>query len=275
MLDHPTNDATIDPGPVASKRDIPLFSFRGPNGLETVRLGEFVTNYNRQPIKTYGDAYEVINAAIKGSVVADWDISNARAIGLDRTDKFTEDRLNFLRFQALAQFERDNLGPLVHIGDAEVAAEFQSEAKGKAAPLRCAVLTADFRTRREALNFASTLRGQPLDQPVWHATETDARSADHWGGRPARMLLGMREDSVLGVFHTDSGFRLVARGRTLESSAPQLRDAAPRIRADLEKLALERLEIGRARDDSGQFEIADHIDYQSYGVTPALSPWHR
>jgi hypothetical protein len=211
-------------------------------------------------------------------VVADWDVTEARRMGLDQTDIFKEDRLNFLRFQILEVYEKEKLWPLISISEDDVDRRFRATRASMITVKSCDIGIRHFDTEQDAIEAEARPGNDTFNiyaGDLYKRSKISSADQSLLYGHSPFYFLRLHERALAGVFTTKTGADLIVRGKDLETETPPLARLSISIRNDLEHEAVERAEIELAQKCCANLAIVDKIDYARYGASRVTSPWSK
>gem|GEM_PF-4646983 len=122
----PSASAEVSRGMIESISNESLASYKDSQAIE-VTVDQWRTFYNHQLLRSLPRTPGEIDQSIRDLVTSRFDLRDARRLGLDQTDQFTESRLAFLHNQAVDLFEREKLLPAITVSDAEVQQRYEAE----------------------------------------------------------------------------------------------------------------------------------------------------
>lgn len=270
----------ILPAAVAPIGELRLFSYTQAGAREAVSVARFAEYFNQRFVRPRTLELEALRQAAADMALANLDLAAARALGLDRTPQFEEDRKNFRNYQALDWFEKERLRPGLAIDEAAIAARYEAQRARFTQPAKAGARRLVFADWADAARFLDRHRGGaagPAIQPLEESEVEIDRGAPPAGlENLTEPLLRAAPGAVFGPLQQGEQALVWLRGATLREETAPLASVAAALRQELERAALDAKEIALAREFAAAFAVEDRIDYARYGVDPAtVAAWGR
>jgi hypothetical protein len=267
---------------VAEIADDALFSFAIAGERRVVSVAEFATHFNQRFVRRLTLEIDAIEGNAREMAMVALDLIEAKARGIDREPQFAEDRKNFLNYQALDWFEKERLLPDIEIAEQAVAERYAASVARFTQPVEVRVqrlvfpdvaAAQEFRARqRPAETGATELPAGAATSEVSVTREAPIAALEFI----TEMLLRGEPGATFGPFKVAEGAVVLVRGATLRTETEPLAAAAPGLRRELERAALDAREIALARALASSFAIEDRIDYARYGFADGVeAPWSK
>lgn len=262
--------------------DEALFSFAVAGERRVVSVAEFATHFNQRFVRRLSLDVNAIEGNAREMAMGVLDLIEAKARGIDREPQFVEDRKNFLNYQALDWFEKERLLPEIDIAEQAVAERYAANVARFTQPVEVRVqrflftdtaAAQDFRMRqRQAGKVTTDGRERAAISEVVVTRETPIAAIEFI----TDMLLRSEPGATFGPFKQAEGAVVLVRGATLKTETQPLAAAAPALRRELERAALDARVIALARALAPSFAIEDRIDYARYGFANGVdAPWSK
>jgi hypothetical protein len=250
-----------------------LYSYQLGGDLRLVTVAEFVGKVNERFVRRVPRTPTEIWKLVQDLVVEEYDLAEARSLGLDATPQFTEDRAGFAGFQALDLFERENGMPHVAVTSAEIEQYYRDNARLFLRTVRVAgrrlcfgSASAAFEWTRRAPAPATMLTAAPLGVRV---EPFELRAGDQFDGAPPQwgeMLMRCKDGAFLPLAPTNEGQVIVVKDRDMESRPIPLDEVVGFIRARLVRHALERERLELARQLRPRYPLTICFVPADYGL---------
>jgi hypothetical protein len=216
-----------------------------------ISVGDWVTWFNAQFLRALPGSTRQVGDLVASMALQELDFHAARAAGLDRTPRFTEDRKNFTRNQVLDAYEREKIAPLIHITDAAVEADYATRRAQFRRVIRVharqlvfadTAAAADYLACRQAPEGAGG--ASPVAPPLRENEIIVTRpSADSIDAGFDLMFIASPVGCVFGPREMAEGAELLIRGPDADAAPAPLVEVAGGIRQRLERKALEAEEL--------------------------------
>lgn len=214
-----------------------------------------------------------LEAGIRDLVVAEYVAREARRHGLDREPRFVEDRRNFVYYQALDLFEREQLLPQIEIISAEVEDYYRDHQTEFSRPVRAKGKLFRFTNDDDALAWLRTEReGEAGDSETIEVSRGSPLAGAPHATEP---ILRMATGKCWGPISTPAG-SLVFFKQSAQTEPEPYAAVAEMIRVRLARSKLEALELKLAREWAPHHLIEDRLRPEEYGVVgPVEKPWRN
>lgn len=275
---HGTSDGSLAAAVVGGgARDV-LATYDGPTGPTCIPVAGFAAYLNGLIVRRIPSSDQDWIVGLRDQVMAEFDVADARAVGILADAKFEEDRSNFRDYQALELYRREKLIPSITISPESVDSRYQRKKSELTAPTRLRGQLLFFSDPNAARKFA-------LEAPARSVTELPgpSRIVEAEFGReecPATLagmassLFSPNAPSILGPFSDGNEWIIWRRDAVVETRTPGLDDVATSIREELIKEALVTRERDRAKELVRVLPVTDHIDYSRFGpLGSVIRPW--
>jgi hypothetical protein len=280
MAQRPDPLLPLDPTSAADMLAVPLASFHGREAGETVTVAGYINYFNDLYVRSLPrNALDVYNA-VQAMIVAQRDYDDARAMGIDRAPKFTEDRRNYRDLLALDLYVKERIRPALGISDSDIARYYAANLPAFTRPTRIEGTIYTFDAIGDAVAFAqapdsdraAALAGQARNRETLVLTPTT--ELPQMGFLPG-LVFSNQTARVLGPFPNAGNPAVWAFGRVIDSETRPLTAVSQEIRSRLEQPNLEQLKANLARKLSRDAVIDDKISYTKYGIGElAVKPWN-
>jgi len=264
--------------PVSAADGGELFRFELEGATTVVTTEDYGRHFNALFIRRLPRTAAELRAGVEDFVLEELDVREARARGLDRTPQFVEDRQGFAHFQALELFEKEQVLPGSGLGETEIERYYRGHPAEFTRTVRVRGRLVTFREGEAAARWAA---GGPVDAEALRAAGGAGELCEVTRERGVAGLEELRNVMIdlpagqrLGPLRRGADFVVFLKEEVLESGLIPLADAAPSIRATLERAYLDTAERRLATEWSRRYKIDDRIDPARYGVTTRLDlPW--
>lgn len=249
----------------------------------TITVGAWVDWFNAQFLRAPPASTRAVGDLVGSMVLQEFDLRAARAAGIDRTVRFTEDRKNFARNQVLDAYERERIIPQIHVTDEEVKADylarraqFRRVERAKVRRLVFSDLTAanDYLVHHRARSASGEgVRSATL--PLREETLIVSRSSESTDANFERMLIGSGVGSIFGPHALGDGVALWIRGEDAEVGSAPLAEIGGGIRQRLLRRAIEAEEMRLGEKLAKVYRIEEAKDAGGSGFGQSVEPVSR
>ncbi|HYP18063.1 MAG TPA: hypothetical protein VEQ65_12700, partial [Opitutus sp.] len=231
---------------------------------------EFRATFNQWFIRRIPRDIGALRRAAEDMVVEELDFREARARGIDRTAQFVEDRRGFGGFHVLDLFEREVLQPKLKIDAAAVERSYGERAAEFVEITRIRGRLAEFATPDAAgawMGQMNPVASRPPSSAPQRETELVVERDKPILGLEAfhSMLFASEVGAPLGPWQRGNAWVVFVKSEDLERSLIPLAAVAPRIRADLERAALDAELLRLAQELAPGLKIENAIDHAEFG----------
>lgn len=261
-----TGEAWIDDRAVSRAGSLPLATYLVRGQKLCITNQDWQRWFNRRFVRAVPHSTREMGDSLVTMVVEKIDLDEARAQGLDCAPQFLEDRQNFLNYQVLDAYERENIRPGIEVKDSEIADFYGSHPNvfRRIARVHAHKLVfADATSASDYLLSASTNeRKAPrrISQPLREEDVIVGRAA---GGdsQPGfeTVLIASAPGTVLGPQILPEGAVVFIRRQDGDSEPIPLAEVRGAIRLRLEQRRIEQKERELARVLSQQMPVRDTL----------------
>lgn len=278
LRDLPISGANIPAPPLAPFSTEALASYRDGGALVDVTVGQWRFDYNRQIARQFPRNATMLERSLQDLVTAEFDLREARRLGIDRTPQFIGNRRDFRHSQILNLFESEKLLPTIPVSAEEVQQRYDRDRGRLDEPTVARGLILDFPSFSAAMAWMQRhghdARGDVAtdsrkcvvsrEQPLPGATRATA------------IILHMPDGRAFGPVPNPDGHASVFIKKSTIRVTPPLPQVVVRIRLAIARERLAALEQRLAPIWCRSFAVEDNIPYASLGISPSLArPWGR
>jgi len=269
----------IAPAAAAEMLMVPIASYHDGGLIKKITIADYISYYNDLYLRRLPRMALDIFSAVQSMIVAERDDRDARALGLDRQPKFSEDRRNFRDQLALELYVKERVRPELGVSDEEVARYYSANLSQFIRPTRIEGSIVTFGTIGDAVAFAQApdaekrvaLAKSAQNKKSLILTPTTELSALEF--LPG-LVFSSQAPRVLGPFPNADAFAVWVFERVVDSETRPLQAVSKEIRTKLEQPRLESYEAELARKLSRGMVVEDKIAYTKYGVDGGvIKPW--
>jgi hypothetical protein len=247
-----------------------LFQFGAGADRTPVSLETFRRQFNAQFIRALPRSIADLRARAEDFAVEEVDFRAAKALGIDATPLFSEDRHGFAGYQVLELYEKEQVLPRLRQPDSAVENYYRAHMDDYRRPTKLRVRRLRFSTVEAALRWqrAAATQSSPTDRPL----SDDVLEVDRSHVPPEFEAVGREVlfDGPLwqpiGPVPAADGAMIYVMESHLAKEALPMSAVASSIRGILETEALNVAERNLSQRFMRQLHFEDRIDYASYGV---------
>lgn len=245
----------------------------------SITVGEWRTYFNHQFVRRLPRNSAALFGSLKEMIAIDLEVHQARARGEDQTPQFIEDRRNFLHYQALDLYEKEQLLPKITASEEDLHEYYNRHLNNFSQPVGAHCLVLRFESEEKARDWLVKSRNSVAtsltSDLILEQTETlVSRETPVPGLATLTEVLLHSPDSALFGPATGSQGWIVILKRSAEIQPSPYNAVSSQIRAQLLQDRLDEKELSMANAIVKKFEVKDTIPYSQFGVPETLvKPW--
>lgn len=270
-LQTPNNE--IPPETIRAVGPTTLFRYHlGPETI-TVSSADFCRSFNSRYVRKIPRTTVDVKEAGEAMVIEERDYREARALGIDRTAKFAEDRLGFAGFQVLDLYERKNLMPAISIEPVSIDRYYREHQADFRRVTRVRARRLEFHSLVEAQAWRRQQSAGPAAIPGIGDAPFSSEDVDVVVGQTipgfenlADEIFRSPEGFVLGPVPARGAYLCIIKLKNVESAPVPLDFVREEIGRILMRQALDSSEAAMAVEIAKAMPVENHLELARYGI---------
>ncbi len=249
------------------------YSFNG--AVKQISATDFVRDFQRRIARTAPRDPKDLEEQIEDMVVTEYDLAEARKLGLDRTPQFLEDRRNFALNQALFHYEQEVLSKQVTLAPGELAARYRANIQHYISPVSITgtlFVYSDTESARSGslqLSHADSIASASLPEKVIDPLVIKRDGPSPLPGVPYVFLASMPIGRKLGPFPYSGKSAVFLKQAAGELAPMPFEEVRPELQRELMREKIEGLELDYLARNAGRVQV--YLDLANYGLR-AIAP---
>lgn len=271
IREQPSTDSTIQIKSIEQFSHLPLLSFDLDDNTIKITVRSYTASYNNAFERILPNSLEELRTALENFAITEIDYWEAKQSGIDKTNKFTQDKLNFLNAQVLDAYQREYILPTIKVSEAEIEEFYRANIDLYTQTLSTTGTLYLFPKIEDALQFANE-QNPNLSQEIASRSSISRENyiinrdpVDFYIDDSAiHAILNAPPNSRIGPIYSDHQYLVFQKNADLEKQIETLPTVSYDIIERIKHAQLEDFLIAEAESISQELIVHNTIDIERY-----------